>query len=67
MPTVFLQRGKTPNECPEYDIKLSDGEIWGMMSTPSLTLLPGPLSPGVLAPDRVLCMGQIEQTMCANK
>ena len=37
-------------------------EHWGMRSTPSLPLLPGPLWPGVVAPDRVLSMSQIEQT-----
>ena len=31
-----------------------------MQSTPSLPSLPGPLWPGVVAPDRVLSMGQIE-------
>ena len=31
-----------------------------MQSTPSLPLLPDPLWPGVVAPDRVLSMGQIE-------
>ena len=36
------------NECPSYDIKQSDDEgpvleLWGMWSTPSLLLLPGPL------------------------
>ena len=35
-------------------------EFWGMWSTPSLLSLPGPLWPGVVAPDRVLSMGQIE-------
>ena len=50
----------------------SDGEaphleIWEMWSTPSLPWLPSPLWPGVVAPDRVLSMGQIEQTMHANK
>ena len=35
-------------------------EIWGMWSTPSLPLLLGPLLPRVVAPDRVLSMGQIE-------
>ena len=57
--------GKTPppNECPGYDTKQSDGEVpamlelWGMWSTPSLPSLPGPLWPGVLAPDRALSMG----------
>ena len=32
----------------------------GMRSTPSLPLLPDPLRLGVVAPDRVLCMSQIE-------
>ena len=36
-------------------------ELWGMWSTPSLPSLPGPLWPGVVAPDRVLSVGQIEQ------
>ena len=35
-------------------------ELWGMRSTPSLPLLPGSLWPRVVAPDSVLCMGQIE-------
>ena len=35
-------------------------EFWGMQSTSSLPSLPGPLWPGVVAPDRVLSMGQIE-------
>ena len=47
-------------EWPGYDIKQSDGEalvhkLWG-----TLPLLPGPLWPGVVAPDRYLSMGQIE-------
>ena len=47
-----------PNECPGYDTKQSDGEVpamlelWGMRSTPSLLLLPGPLWPGGVAPDK---------------
>ena len=32
-----------------------------MRSTSSLPLLPGPLEPGVIAPDRVISMGQIER------
>ena len=46
-----------------YDTKQSDGEVpvmlelWEMRSTPSLPLLPGPLWPGVVAPDRALSMG----------
>ena len=31
-----------------------------MQSTPSLPSLPGPLWPGVVAPDRVQSMGRIE-------
>ena len=51
------------NECPRYDNKQSDGEVpvmlgpWGMRSTPSLPLLPGPLWPGIISPDRALSMG----------
>ena len=55
-----MQRGRTPypNECPGYDTKQSDGEVplrlelWGMRCTPLLPLLPGPLWPGVVAPDK---------------
>ena len=35
-------------------------ELWGKRSTPPLLSLPGPLLPGMVAPDRVLLMGQIE-------
>ena len=55
-----------PNKCPGYDTKQSDDEaavmleLWGMLSTHSLTSLRGPLWSGVVAPDRVLSMGQIE-------
>ena len=48
--------GKTPT--PGYGTKQSDGEVplmlglWGMPSTPSLPLLPGPLWPGMVAPDK---------------
>ena len=56
----------SPNKCPGYDIKQSDGEapvmleIWGMRNTSSLPSLPDPLCPGEVTPDRVLSMGQIE-------
>ena len=59
----YTDRKTTPNECSGYDTKQSDGEVpavlelWGMRSTPSLPLLPGPLWPGVVAPDRALSMG----------
>ena len=52
-----------PNECPEYDTIQSNGEVqvmlglWGTWSTHSLPLLPGPLWPRMVAPDRVLSMG----------
>ena len=57
---LLLCRGvrPTPNECPGYDTKQSDGEVpvmlelWGMRSTPSLPLVPGPLWPRVVAPDK---------------
>ena len=55
--TAFLQRGKTPSECPGYDTKQPDEELWRIRSTPSLPLLPGPLWSGVVAPDRALSMG----------
>ena len=52
------------NECRAYETKQSDGEVpvmlelWEMWNTPSLPLLPGPLWSRVVAPDRVLSMGQ---------
>ena len=53
------------NKCPIYDTKKSDEApvivgLWEMQSTPSSPLLSGPLWPRVVAPDRVLSMGQIE-------
>ena len=62
---LLLCRGVRPtiNECPGYDTKQSDGEVpvmlelWGMRSTPSMTLLPGPLWPGMVTPERALSMG----------
>ena len=56
-----------PNQCLAYDIKPSEDEatilkIWGILRTPSLPLLPCSLCPGMIAPYRVLSMGQIEQT-----
>ena len=35
-------------------------ELWGMQNTPLLSSLPGSLSARVVAPDKVLSMGQIE-------
>ena len=51
---------------PGYNTKQADGEapvileLWGMRSTPLLPSLPGPLRFGVVAPDRVLPIGQME-------
>ena len=59
-------RTPIPNECPEYDTTQSDRELpirldlWGMLNIPSLPSVPGPLKPEVVAPGRVLSMGQIE-------
>ena len=54
------------DEYPKYDTKQSDVEVpvllelWVIGNATSLPSLPGPLWPGVVAPDRVLSMGQIE-------
>ena len=40
--------------------RLQSVELWGIWSTFSLPLLPGPLRPKVVAPDRVLSMSPIE-------
>ena len=37
-------------------------ELWQMQMTHSLPLLPGPLWPGVVAPDRILSMGPVESS-----
>ena len=56
----------SPNECPLNDTKQSDGEapvmleLWRIQTTPLLPSHPGPLWTGVVEPDRVLPMGQIE-------
>ena len=53
-----------PIEYLRYQAKLSDGELsvkvdlWGMRSTPLLTLFPSPLTPGLVAPERVLPISQ---------
>ena len=66
-PTASLLRSKTPpNECPGYDTKQSNGEapvmieFGGMQGTPLLSSLASRLWPGVVAPKRILSMGQIE-------
>ena len=61
-----------PNQHPGYDTKQSDGEVpvmlelLEMQSTPSLPSLPGLLRPGVVAPDSLLSMGQIELNCTYN-
>ena len=63
---ISAKRYDSPNECPGYNTKQSDGEVsvmlglWVMRSTLSLPSLPSLLCPGVVAPDKVLSMGQIE-------
>ena len=55
--------GYPHNKCPGYDTKQSDGEVlvmlelWGICSTLSLPILPGPFWPGMVAPDRARSMG----------
>ena len=59
-------RGVRLSQKVSWIIKQSDGEglvmleLQGMQSATSLPLLPGPFWPGVVVPDRVLSMGQIE-------
>ena len=54
---LLCRRVWHPQRVSWYDTKQSDGEVpamlefWGMRSIPSLSSLPGPLWPGVLAPD----------------
>ena len=67
IPTASLQRVKPPSQRVSwFEAKQSDGEVpvmqelWEMKSTPLLLSLPGPLCPGVVAPDRILSIGQIE-------
>ena len=58
--------GETPLECRGYDTKPSDGEALEMLelrkmrNLPSLSSPPGPLWPGVVAPENVAFMCQIE-------
>ena len=56
----------SPNEYPVNNTQQSNGQalvmlgLWGMRNTPLLLLIPGPLWPGVVAPNKVLYRGQIE-------
>ena len=55
---ISAEGENSPNECPVYDTKQSDGEapvmlkLWGMQSTPLLPSLSGPFWPRVVAFDR---------------
>ena len=59
-----------PKECSGYDTKQSDGEVpvmqklWGIRSTPLLPSLPGPLWPGVVAPDKCPNYGLNRTKLC---
>ena len=63
---ISAERLDPSNDCPGYYTKQSDSEasvmqeIWGILSTLLLPLLPGQLWPGVVAPDRFISMDQIE-------
>ena len=60
-PTASLQRDKTsPMSVLDMTLNYLMVELWGMQSTPLLSSLPGSLWSGVVAPDRVLSMGQTE-------
>ena len=68
LPSQHICRGDTPNKCPWYDTKQSDGEVqvmlelWGMNAEYSfIAIAQGPLWPGAVAPDRDIYMGRIEQ------
>ena len=62
------------NEYLGYDIKHSDGgapvlQLWGMWITAWLPLLPSPFWTGVVVPERIPFMGQIELSeiyLCPN-
>ena len=62
----FVGAAQYPDRISVYYIKQSNGkaplmlELWGMQSIPSLPSRPGSLRSGVVAPDSVQSMGQIE-------
>ena len=64
--TNCISTGKTTaDECPRFDMKQSDDkapflELWGMLSTPLLPLLPYPLRLGEGTPEWVLSVDQIK-------
>ena len=64
------ERWEPHNECAGYDTKQSDGEVpvmlelWGVRSTPLLPPLPGPIWPGVVAPDTGPIYGFNRNKLC---
>ena len=58
---ISAKGSDSPNECPVYDTKRSDGEatailgLWGIRNTRLL-----PSQPKVVAPNRFLSIGQAE-------
>ena len=59
--TASQQRGKTfPTSDLDMTLNNLIVRLWGMRRTPSLPSLPGQLCLGVVTPNRVLSMGQIE-------
>ena len=57
---ISAEQKTPPYTCPIYDIKQSFGELKEMRRTFFLPVLLGPLWTGVVAPDRVQSMCQIE-------
>ena len=51
-----------PSECSGYDIKQSDSVALVNVEYPFIAIAPGPLWPGVGAPDSVLSMHQMKMT-----
>ena len=69
MPTASLPTHLT--KCPGYNTKVSDGEVpvlqlWRMWGTLSLPLLLGPPWLGVVVPDRVPSIDQIQPFNCVQ-
>ena len=67
--TVWIHWLRLLKNVSWYDTKQSDGEasiileLWGTRRIPSLPLLPGPLWPGLVAPDWFLSKGQYNYTV----
>ena len=63
---ISAEEEDSHNKCPGYDTKQSDVEdpvmlkLWGTWGTPLLPSLSDPQWPGVVAPNRILSVGQIK-------